>query len=216
MIAWDIETGGFAEEILELSYPNDYKPPSNWKDPEKIEEARLKHKGKYFDKAALDPTTSECLAIGLNDGARKWRIGDGNLDGEESEIITGFWEFAEGSQEIFACHNSSGFDLPYLVRRSWLLGIEVPAWVRKGRYWSDKFTDTHEIWQCGQRNEFIELERVAHALGMPGKKLGPDGKPLSGAEFGRLWRNPETKPLAIEYLDDDLRMTYDVAERIVA
>jgi hypothetical protein len=33
--------------------------------------------------------------------------------------------------------NINAFDLPFLFRRSWALGIAVPFGLRKGRYWSN-------------------------------------------------------------------------------
>lgn len=102
--------------------------------------------------------------------------------------------------------NSHGFDLPFLMRRSWLLGVSVPTGVLdKGRYWNPILVDLLAIWKCGQMggaNGSISLNRLALALGLEGK-IG------NGADFARLWA--EDRIAAIDYARRDILITHAVA-----
>lgn len=116
------------------------------------EAAHAAHVAKFVERAALSPLTGCVKAIGLlqcddNTAAELWYTGEGY---DESRIIGQFWAtVAAAPDHAFVGHNIFGFDLPFLVRRSWLLGVDVPAGVRDGRYWSRQFVDTMDVWGCG-------------------------------------------------------------------
>jgi hypothetical protein len=65
-----------------------------------------------------------------------------------------------------------------------------------------------QVWGCGNYREMISLADVAKFLGTPHQKIG------DGADFAALFLNPETRKQALEYLENDLRVTWDVAERM--
>lgn len=104
--------------------------------------------------------------------------------------------------------NSLAFDLPFMMRRSWLLGVTIPmGLLDKGRYWNPILVDLLAIWRCGQFggggfNGSISLNRLALAMGIPGKSG-------SGAEFARLW--VEDRVAAIDYLRQDIIVTDSIA-----
>jgi len=106
-----------------------------------------------------------------------------------------------------AGHNILEFDLPFLVRRAWVLGVEIPRWIRDGRYWSRAFLDTRELWQLGNRQAKSSLNHVCQALGIPGKLDGVDG-----SQFAQLWETDREK--AREYLTQDVRCTAAVVQRL--
>ena len=106
-----------------------------------------------------------------------------------------------------AGHNILEFDLPFLVRRAWVLGVIVPRWIRDGRYWSRAFLDTRELWQLGNRQAKSSLNHVCQALGVPGKLDGVDG-----SQFAELWETDREK--AREYLTQDVRCTAAVVQRL--
>lgn len=212
----------------------------NIKDPvkmrAKVDEARARHelgrdewkiaKEEYeraaIDKAALSPVTGQVVAIGTmvvdgldNEGSEEWKdsivgIGDeatgpkGSTMGE-GDILNGFWLEYQDYDRIIG-HNIFGFDLPFLIRRSWMLGVDVPKNVLdKDRYWNPVFVDTMTRWSCGSR-DYVSLDTLA-------KIAGHDGKNGSGADFARLWfGTPEERQQAKEYLENDLEMTFRVAE----
>lgn len=212
----------------------------NIKDPvkmrAKVDEARARHelgrdewkiaKEEYeraaIDKAALSPVTGRVVAIGMmavdgldSDGGEAWKcgvlgIGDVTLGPAipamtEHGLLDWWWTEYQDYDRIIG-HNIFGFDLPFLIRRSWMLGVDVPVNVLdKDRYWNPVFVDTMTRWSCGSR-DYVSLDTLA-------KIVGHDGKNGSGADFARLWfGTPEERQQAKEYLENDLEMTFRVAE----
>lgn len=181
-------------------------------------EARKQHAAKWHERCALSPLTGQVVAVGVKEAAdvqQNWCDGDtayAEVDGQgelvdEAWLIRYAWTlFADIASVPFVGHNIFGFDLPFLVRRSWLLGIDVPATIRNGRYWSPIFVDLMEQWGCGSR-EFISLDTLAKGCGIPGK---PDG--INGGDFARLLETDRQK--ALDYLRGDLEMTWGVASRM--
>lgn len=232
----------FAKQFVPPPHPGEFDPSSvkigNLKDrgkiDSKIEEARqahaksvtdydsnvesLKtaHERSIIDRAALDPVTGRVVAIGYYSvEKRKHAIDSGGEAGNEDEIIANFWKNvlkmrSTGRKVVGA--NIFGFDLPFLVRRSWILGVEVPSCIRDGRYWDRCFICVREIWLLGQRWGDCEssLDTMARALDCGAK---PDG--VDGSMFWQLWSgSAEDRAKAIAYLQNDLDMTWGVAQRI--
>ena len=194
-IVFDIETGPLPFDLIESLAP-EFEAPSNYKDPEKIAAAIDAKRDAWLSKAALSPLTGQVLAIGmLIDGEYQ------ALLGEESAVISQFWNMLTGSTALIG-FNSHRFDLPFLVRRSWAHGIVPPRVHSRGFPMS---TDLMEMWQMGDRQEFVSLDTVARFLGV-GAKTG------SGAHFAELMKFDESA--ALDYLENDIRITAAVAERL--
>jgi hypothetical protein len=137
----------------------------------------------------------------------------------EPDVLKAFWQLvvkATGEKRRMIGHNIQNFDIPFLCRRSWTLGVEVPiGQVFHGRYMGDTFLDTMTVWACGMGpQERISLDTLSRALGGPGKPDGEDA--CTGATFAKLWLSgdPEQKKKAEGYLIGDLDMTWHVAERM--
>jgi hypothetical protein len=213
MIVWDIETGPQPREKLIDQAPTEADIKfGNTKDKEKRAAKIEEEVAKFFEKAALEATTGQVLAIGFmfegDDGGIGEAIYYRAKSVDERWMISEFWRYTSLEKGPLVCHNCHGFDLPFLVRRSWLLGIDVPDWVLvDGRYWSPKFVDTMKIWSFGTYGEFVKLESISKALGLGGKTEG-----VTGADFARLLETD--RELAIEYLKCDLRLTWGVAEAL--
>lgn len=116
-------------------------------------------------------------------------------------------------------HNIFEFDIPFLIRRSWLLGVEVPDDVmdHTGRYPSKWFIDTANVWRCGSRSaEYIKLDQLAKALGVGGKVVDETtGEAMSGKDFARLYfGTSEERGRALDYLAGDVDVTRRVASRL--
>ncbi len=222
-IVFDIETGPLPEDFLRslLEPAAPFDPASvkvgNLKDEAKIkakiEECRAAYEEeckaaelRFFDRAALSAHTGEVLAIGVRFAGEK---GGQVLHGSEAKVLKLFWETCEdtrASDNRLVGFNIFGFDLPFLLRRSWLLGVRPPHWVMdRDRYWSPLFVDLMARWQCGDRQNFISLNRIAGLLGV-GQKNG-DGK-----MFAETWK--ADKAAAIAYLNQDLELTLQVARRL--
>lgn len=174
------------------------------------------HFANFKSGAALDPTTGRILAIGVQDAdSGKCGIDDGG--GDEATLITKFWakyvkcrSQAGGPRKMVGA-NIFGFDLPFLIRRSWILGVEVPASVRNGsRYFDQLFVDIRDVWLCGQRWNDCES-----SLGAMARALNCGSKNGHGGDFARLWfGTAEERNQAVAYLRNDLAMTAAVAKKL--
>lgn len=213
----------------------------NCKDPqkraEKLAEAQARHEAEaavakaklatgeaahwtdFVGRAALSATTGHVAAIGYHDPSREPPakiVSVFDADTDERRVIAGFWNLfcrCRESRGSLVGHNIHGFDLPFLLRRSWILGVAVPAGVlERDRYWSDTFCDTMSRWRCGgSYSDNISLDRLARTFGC-GQK--PDD--CTGADFARLFYSPapEDRDRAERYLLNDLEMTAQVAFRL--
>lgn len=230
---FDIETGPLEEDRLKAIYrEKSYDEfaescDQRWKEEtkkSKYEEYKVTAWRQFVDKAALSPITGRVLAIGILQGDAVEFLCEKPgmpLTGNHVEeyLLNCFWtrirSLIESKQPIIG-HNSNSFDLPFLVRRSWLIGVRVPREIRQGRYWNPLFQDTMEVWGCGQR-EFISLNTLGEIFDCGQKTEG-----VCGADFHKLWAGTlegkgtpeEQRNLALEYLGQDLRLTQRIAEKL--
>lgn len=177
-------------------------------------------KAEFLDKAALSPLTGQVLAIGYLHADRKpedravLKYQGEHCAATEATILEEFWVLYEITREAggqIVGHNIYGFDLPFMIRRSWLLAVEVPPDVlRDGRYWSKVFIDTMSVWGCGAYKDYTSLDDLARFFGV-GQKPGD----CSGADFARMFNaSDEERATALEYLKNDLTMTWGVARKM--
>ncbi len=201
----DVETlPSLAPEARELARVG-VKPPGNYKKPESIAEW-WKTEGEAaveeaWRRQALDAAAGELCAVGFasDDGEPVSLVrGLGEPEGDflrraladvralaDADSVTG----ADGTpwpvQEFFIAHNAA-FDLGFLLRRCWALGIRPPVKLplpsaRPGR----DFGCTMELW-AGPRAT-IGLDRLCRALGVPSPKA--DG--IDGSQVFDLWQAGE-------------------------
>lgn len=160
-------------------------------------------------RAALSPLTGRVLAVGYHSTDSKNTILD--IDDDEAGMLGRFWgqyTKAKAAGRKIVGHNLLSFDVPFLMRRAWMLGYDVPAGVLDRGKWLDSntFVDTMQLWGCGGR-EPVKLDVLARAFDV-GRK--PDG--VDGGMFAELLKTDPGK--AREYLANDLQMTAKVAERM--
>lgn len=198
----DIETSG-RTDAAEFLPP--IEAPANYKDAAKIEAYLTERRAKQIEAAALSAETGRVLAVGLlRDGHEPQVLHDDN----EAALLRQTWiELGNRSGDsaivTFCGHR---FDLPYLVRRSFALGVTIPAWFPKdGRFRHPLYCDLAELWQCGDRTETISMDRLAKLCGLPGKTG-------SGADFAALWATDRAAALA--YLENDLHLTLALWQRM--
>ena len=238
---FDIETAGIRDAALALAEP--FKPfeplppfdpkavkTGNLKDPDKIaakiraeeeaypqrakeheaayEKARIEYQAKIVSRAALNALTGRVVAIGI--------IGDNCariLSGGEKEILTEFWTLFATTTTPFVGWNSNNFDVPFLMRRSWALGVVAPN-VYQGRYLDKRFIDLMEVFACGEYGYKAKLDDVAHFLGAEGKYDGG----CTGETFAQMWESGDLadREMARAYLQADLNATKAIAEKLLA
>ena len=178
------------------------------------EEQQAEAWSSFCNSAALDARTGQVLAIGYYSLENNKLLIDSPEQHEDGEfsLLVNFWGQVARMREsnrLMCGHNILDFDLPFLMRRSWILDVTIPEGVRNGRYFDRMFSDTLDIWMCGQRQGSVKasLNAIATALGGNRKTEG-----VTGADFARLWS--ENRELAIEYLTTDLHVTADVAIKL--
>jgi uncharacterized protein YprB with RNaseH-like and TPR domain len=164
--------------------------------------------------AALSSTTGRILAIGYcnDDGYEVEAVG-----GEVSEftLLTEFWKMFERhrrNDHHMVGFNIFGFDLPFICQRSVMANIPVPRTAFNGRYPSPVFIDLRETWKFGSTERKGSLETICRALGIGGKTEG-----VTGDMFAKLWLSDKQaeRDLAIEYLERDIEMTYELGSRLL-
>jgi len=219
-LCFDIETGPLPEPQLRGLYREPTLAefvdscPSNWKRETceaKYPEAKAAGWQKFLDRAALDATTGRAVAIGVVlPGEQPSIIGHDS----EAETLDAFWANVADCirwQMPIIGFNIEHFDLPFLVRRSWINRVCIPVGLRNGRYWSPIVLDLMTVWQQSSR-ELVSLDTLCKAFGLPGKVKSVDGVPVDGASFARLWA--ENRPVAEKYLLGDLAPLAELAKRM--
>lgn len=163
---------------------------------------QAEHFDKFKSSAAMDAATGRVLAIGfyaLN--SNKFTL---VAEDKEIETLREFWRIyqdAAKSKIRLAGVNIFAFDLPFLVRRSWILGAHVPNGVveltTRWCNWSSVFVDLRNVWQLGDRQAKSSFAHISAALGVGGKFADMDGK-----DFAVAWR--KNRDQAIKYLKQDV------------
>lgn len=197
----DIETSAKPES--ELNFP-EFEPSKVLKDPEKIKADIDKKKAEWISECALHADRSRALVIGVlfvNGNSEKFETFEGN----EKEMLINFWNVYSNNEYYHLIgHYIKGFDIPFLIRRSWINGI-VPKEFKNGRYLCDRFIDTMDSWACGTRDT-ISLDNLSKIFGLHGK----NGK---GSEFSSLYsEGGVSREKALAYLRNDLKLTQEVAK----
>lgn len=191
--------------------------------PTLVANARAEAWAKFKKGAALDATTGQVLAIGVLNTAKGVKSILAGKDKDtgvitESQLLSDFWKLYKlRRNERFAGLNILGFDLPFLIRRSWLNQVEVPQPVAdfSGKWvnFDKQFIDLRNVWLLGQQWSQCDssLDHIAKALGLNGKL---DGE-VTGANFAQYWNGTaEEHELACVYLLNDLIETKNIAARL--
>lgn len=174
---------------------------------EKINHARDQHLSRIKDTAALHAEFGFVMAIGIltEDGTSTI------LHGDEENILKQFWERADHDQRQgliqWVGFNCIAFDLPFLFRRSLLMGVPIPPDLRPDRrFWPIFFLDLMDIWKAGNYRDLISLDRFCKAAGLPGKSG-------DGSHFQEQFE--EDQEAALAYLTNDLTITQRLADNLI-
>lgn len=158
------------------------------------------------DGSGLDPTRGGVITIGFYEPAKsRYLI---CYDSDEAAMLRQFWgvfQSVQGAGAKLIGFNIFGFDLPFLIRRSWHHGVAVPKAVNGVRYWPDTFVDLMIAWRCGSYKDFISLDNLAKFLNV-GAKNG------SGEMFYQLWETD--REAAVEYLKNDVDLAAKCAAKM--
>jgi predicted PolB exonuclease-like 3'-5' exonuclease len=208
-IYFDIETAPLDEDYIRSIAP-EFEAPKNYKSEEAIEKYCSEKLGEYIASGALRAETGKVIAISVAIGDEAPQV---LIDTEnEAELIKAFWDFITDDEGMITRKiigfNSNNFDIPFLTRRSWINGIEVPNMVyyrRSGRkFLNDFFKDVMLEWSCGQM-QYIGLDRLSKILSV-GKKNG------DGALFYKQLE--VNRQEAIDYAKNDVVLTRACAKKL--
>jgi len=229
MIVFDIETCPMADDQLRQFYiapspfdPSTVEPGTKQETTDRrIAKAKAEHEAKvatawddFKAKAPLDETLGRVLAIGyLREAGEEVEVKVDTRD--EPELLATFWKMARVAKEKgdhMVGHNITGFDLPWLLTRSWVHGIATPRVLTKGRYWDPLFIDTMTVWSVGRYRTFRSADRLAKLLDAGSKS----GLEVEGATFWKFFfsETPGDREKAIAYLENDVRIEYGIAKRL--
>lgn len=211
-IIFDIETGPLpASELVIPPFDPSQVKLGNIKNPdliaEKIQKAEETHAADYIKNAALDALSGRVLCIGYRIERDIPAVLCSDIDGE-AEMLKQWWKAITtfDRQPRLIGFNIKAFDLPFLIRRSWKHRIEVPYWLRGGRYWNDLIVDLRDVWQLGDNRAHGSLASISRHLGL-GEKAG------NGAMFSELWQTD--REAAINYCLRDVQLTQQIADILI-
>lgn len=152
-----------------------------------------------------------CVAWGVDEPALEVRTLVARTVDEEPDLLRQLWQAiaAVRGPRRWVTYNGLEFDLPYLLRRSALLGIEVPILAPLRRYALGEHYDVMQAlanWKPGDR---LPLRIAARLFGL----AKADG--LDGAGVHEAWRAGRIEAVAA-YCAQDARITYDLFRRLQA
>ena len=205
IIAFDIETAPLPLDQLEVPQ---FTARSNTKDPQKIDAQIDAKREKWKENLALSPETGKILAWGYltSDGGGGCEIESGH---DEKKLLEDFFnDFEQRMEYWWVGHNIFGLDIPFIIKRAWRHGIELPpAFMSVGSFGVQRscFIDTMWWWAKPEKPTGGGLNRIAKFLGV-GEKNG-DGK-----FFSEMYAEDPEKAHA--YLANDLRLTMGVARKM--
>lgn len=214
-VVFDIETIADldrAKELLPAFDPSTVKTGNLGPDKaaEKVAEAKAAAERDWFDQSALFAERAKVAMIGWYDG--KEFVLNHLRNDPEPVLLAKWWAqckaniYGQFRQPMLSFYGNS-FDLPFLIRRSWITRVSVTdaVWGWKRRGFADSFVDLYDVWRCGVYN-------APGTGGLNGlcKILGVPGKSGTGNEFGKLWESGKINK-CMDYLKQDLKSTYDCA-----
>jgi len=212
-IVFDIETLGFPFESFDEDQQQYLMKFA------KTEEDQIE----AVQKLSLYPTTAQIIAIGmLNPDTGKGKVifqadesldyasEDGNvqfISGSEREIITQFWDLV-GKYGQFITFNGRGFDCPFLLLRSAILGINPSKNLLPYRYTAQIHCDLMDQFTFYGAIRKFSLDFYCKAFGID----SPKAHGITGLDLGTLFEQKRFKEIA-EYCLGDVRATTTLFQR---
>jgi predicted PolB exonuclease-like 3'-5' exonuclease len=158
----DIET--IARPGAEVLLP-EVQAPANYKDPEKIAAYIAEARAKQAEKMALDVDCCEIVTIVSARDNHASRVWDVSKFESEAVMLQAFWGVIPIVFPLVG-YNVGEFDLPILMRRSFLLGVKPSiAWEYR-KYQKDNVLDLMQVlynWSPPYRS----LKHVCRLCGIP-------------------------------------------------
>lgn len=227
-IYFDIETipcqlAGIKEELAAA-----VTAPAQFKKPESIAEWLRDNREAEAEQAWLKTSFDGglgqicCIGWAIDDGAPMSRNVTSSDSAEEADMLRNWFHSLTSARhiadrQVFIGHNSNGFDIPFIWKRSIVLGVKPPIWFpRDPKPWAESTFDTMISWNGIGAKAGGSMDRICKILGIPGKE-GMDGSQVWPAfqegrhdEIAAYCRDDVARTRAMH-----LRMTF-AAESIAA
>ena len=162
-------------------------------------------------KAMLDPSMGVVCAIGVMEHDEVDNpIALTLTDMSEEAILKKWWALVQHCQKSdsrLVGHNIQEFDLPWLIVRSWVNEVQIPANVMPDKYgkFPHVFVDSAASYLLGAKGKWAGRK---YSLDHLSKTFGFEGKTGDGKEFYKLLSGTdEERAAAMNYLINDLKMT---------
>jgi hypothetical protein len=199
MLFFDIETESNPDAIQYLEEPT---APSNWKDPDKIQSYVEEKKAEQVDRMALDADYGKIVAIGVkvDDSVIASHMATDGHD--EKDIIKIFWNFYASANGQSCGYNIIGFDLPYLMRRSFALGVKPSLIPNLAKYRTAPTLDLMMV--LYNWSGFKGLKWVAQRYGLDNPLPDLDGSQVKDMDSDTLRA----------YVENDVYLVYQLYERM--
>jgi len=202
MLIFDIET---QVNKSALEFMPDPKPPSNYKKQESIDRYIEEEKAKQIDRAALDADYGKIVAIGVkeDDVSTDSRVVGGEEAMDEFLLILWFWSIYLQNGGQSCGYNIIGFDLPYILRRSFALGIKPSIIPNLAKYRTHPTLDLMMVLYNWGRAKSLKWVCQRYDIENP----LPD---LDGSQVKDM--DAETLKL---YVENDVNLTYHLYQKML-
>lgn len=199
-------------ECVGIETASDYlepvEAPSNYKDPLKIAEYIKDATAKAIDRCGLDPDLCRIVALGSGEAEGGDSVIICRDEETEAATLAAFWKRvvnAAGVVRPLVSFNGFGYDLPVLMRRSQLLGVEHPVLSL------DKYRSSHiDLMQKLTWNGAIK----AHKLSFYASRFGwPTVDSVDGSQIAELVKAGDWKSVESHCLND-LAQTRFIAQKL--
>lgn len=212
-VYFDIETIPDQSEHALQKCREAVTPPGNIKKQESIDtwmaENAERAAREMLAKTSFDATAGHCCTIGWAFNDNDVHVEHAETVGEEAEIMRAFFKALPKNDVVMVGHNVLGFDIPFLLKRAVILGVELPSdyvMPRDPKPWTKGVFDTMTAW-AGHR-DMISMNRLCGALGIVGKT------DFDGSMVAEAWAAGQHLTIA-EYCDDDVRRTRRIHQKFL-
>lgn len=138
-----------------------------------------------------------------------------SFSGEEKDILEKVKSLLVKVEDLdfWLCgHNIRNFDLPFIVKRMLINGIEPPKILPTINFkpWEMKVVDLKDLWQMGNPQSFSKLDLIACFLGIESSK---DGEVNGSSVHSEYWENNNLKNI-ISYCEKDVSCIINIIEKL--
>jgi len=209
----DIETKGNPAMIGFISEPKPVSQedaPKNYRKEETIlvwMERETKNREMKYQKQirdmALDIDYARIVALGMCYEARDLVVFTADNEKEEFSILDNFWHVLSSYDTRLCGYNIKGFDLPIIIRRSWVLGVNpVKRFSDVRRYTVEPVVDLMELLYHGGYNfHYKSLKDVAKMYGIENSLPEAEGSQVVDMSLEQI----------ADYCANDVQMTTQLA-----